>query len=393
MREAVIVSAVRTAIGSFQGTLAGMPAADLGAVVVKESVRRANVRPGDVDEVIMGCILQANQGQNVTRQAALKAGLPVEVPCTTVNIMCASGMKAIGLAAQSVLLGDADVVVAGGMENMDLAPYALGKARTGYRMGHGEISDTMIRDGLWCVFSDAHMGITAENIAERWKVSREEQDEFAAWSQQKAERAIKAGRFKDEIVPVQVAGKKRGELVEFQQDEYPRFGVTTESLAGLRPAFKKDGTVTAGNASGVNDGAAAVVVMSSERAAEMGLKPLATISGYAAAGVDPAIMGIGPVPATRKALAKAGLSLEDIDLIEANEAFAAQSIAVGRELGWDAGRLNVNGGAIALGHPIGASGCRIVVTLLHEMIKRDLKHGLATLCVGGGMGYALIVNR
>jgi len=393
MREAVIVSAVRTAIGSFQGTLAGMPAADLGAVVVREAVRRANVRPGDVDEVIMGCILQANQGQNVTRQAALKAGLPVEVPCTTVNIMCASGMKAIGLAAQSVLLGDADVVVAGGMENMDLAPYALGKARTGYRMGHGEISDTMIRDGLWCVFSDAHMGITAENIAERWKISREEQDEFAAWSQQKAERAIKAGRFKDEIVPVQVAGKKRGEVIEFQQDEYPRFGVTKESLAGLRPAFKKDGTVTAGNSSGVNDGAAAVVVMSSERAAGMGLKPLATILGYAAAGVDPAVMGIGPVPATRKALARAGLPLGEMDLIEANEAFAAQSIAVGRELGWDNDKLNVNGGAIALGHPIGASGCRIVVTLLHEMIKRDLKHGLATLCVGGGMGYALIVKR
>ncbi len=393
MREAVIVSAARTAIGSFQGTLAGMPAADLGAVVVREAVRRANVRPGDVDEVIMGCILQANQGQNVTRQAALKAGLPVEVPCTTVNIMCASGMKAIGLAAQSVLLGDADVVVAGGMENMDLAPYALGKARTGYRMGHGEISDTMIRDGLWCVFSDAHMGITAENIAERWKISREEQDEFAAWSQQKAERAIKAGRFKDEIVPVQVAGKKRGEVIEFQQDEYPRFGVTKESLAGLRPAFKKDGTVTAGNSSGVNDGAAAVVVMSSERAAGMGLKPLATILGYAAAGVDPAVMGIGPVPATRKALARAGLPLGEMDLIEANEAFAAQSIAVGRELGWDNDKLNVNGGAIALGHPIGASGCRIVVTLLHEMIKRDLKHGLATLCVGGGMGYALIVKR
>ncbi|MGE5542326.1 MAG: acetyl-CoA C-acetyltransferase [Bacillota bacterium] len=393
MREAVIVSAARTAIGSFQGTLANVPAADLGAVVVKEAVRRANVQPKDVDEVIMGCILQANQGQNVTRQAALKAGLPVETPCYTVNIMCASGMKAIGLAAQSVLLGDADVVVAGGMESMDMAPYALARARNGYRMGHGEISDTMIKDGLWCVFTDAHMGITAENIAERWKISREEQDEFAAWSQQKAEKAIKAGRFKDEIVPVQVPGKKKGEVVEFQQDEYPRFGVTKEALASLRPAFKKDGTVTAGNASGINDGAAAVVVMSSDRAARMGLKPLATIAGYAAAGVDPAIMGIGPVPATRKALAKAGLSLEDIDLIEANEAFAAQSIAVGRDLGWDMDRLNVNGGAIALGHPIGASGCRIVVTLLHEMNKRDLKHGLATLCVGGGMGYALIVRR
>ncbi|MGE5485738.1 MAG: acetyl-CoA C-acetyltransferase [Ignavibacteriales bacterium] len=393
MREAVIVSATRTAIGSFQGALANVPPADLGAVVVKEAVRRANVQPKEVDEVVMGCILQANQGQNVTRQAALKAGLPVEVPCYTVNIMCASGMKAIGLAAQSVLLGDADIVVAGGTESMDMAPYALARARSGYRMGHGEITDTMIKDGLWCVFTDAHMGVTAENIAERWKISREEQDEFAAWSQQKAEKAIKSGRFKDEIVPVQVPGKKKGEVIEFQQDEYPRFGATKEALANLRPAFKKDGTVTAGNASGVNDGAAAVVVMSSERAAKMGLKPLATIVSYAAAGVDPAIMGIGPVPATRKALAKAGLSLKDIDLIEANEAFAAQSIAVGRDLGWDMDKLNVNGGAIALGHPIGASGCRIVVTLLHEMIKRDLKHGLATLCVGGGMGYALIVRR
>ncbi|MGB9867326.1 MAG: acetyl-CoA C-acetyltransferase [Bacillota bacterium] len=393
MREAVIVSAVRTAIGTFQGTLANVPASELGAVVIKEALQRANVEAKQVDEVIMGCVLQAAQGMNVSRQAAIKAGLPVEAPCWTVNKVCGSGLKAVALAAQAVLVGDAEIVVAGGTENMDLAPYALNKARSGYRMGHGQLLDLMIYDGLWDVFTDVHMGMTAENIAERYKISREEQDEFAAWSQQKAEKAIKSGRFKDEIVPVEVPGKKKGEVIKFEQDEHPRFGTTKEALANLRPAFKKDGTVTAGNASGINDGAAAVVVMSSTKAEELGIKPMATIVSWASAGVEPAYMGMGPVPATRKALARANLTLEDMGLVEANEAFAVQCLAVGRELGVDMDKLNVNGGAIALGHPIGASGARILVTLIHEMIKRDEKYGLATLCIGGGQGIAMVVKR
>ncbi|NPV69944.1 MAG: acetyl-CoA C-acetyltransferase [Firmicutes bacterium] len=391
MKEAVIVSAVRTPIGSFGGTIANVSAADLGAVVIKEALKRAKVEPADVCEVIMGNVLQAGQGQNVSRQATLRAGLPVEVPAWTVNKVCGSGLKSVALAAQSILLGDAEIVVAGGTENMDLAPYLLPKARTGYRMGHGTLVDSMISDGLWCIFGDTHMGITAENLAKKYNITRDEQDEFSGWSQQKAEKAVKSGRFKDEIVPVEIPSKK-GPVV-FDTDEYPRFGVTKEGLAGLRPAFAKDGTVTAGNASGINDGAAAVVVMASDIAAKRGLEPLAKIRSYAWAAVPPEIMGIGPVPATKKALQKAGLTLDQIDLIEANEAFAAQSLAVDRELHFNKDKLNVNGGAIALGHPIGASGCRILVTLLYEMQKRGSKYGLATLCIGGGMGIAMVVER
>jgi acetyl-CoA C-acetyltransferase len=318
--------------------------------------------------------------------------LPVEIPCTTINKVCGSGLKSVALAAQSIMAGDAEIVVAGGAENMNLAPYMLDKARTGYRMGHGQLIDSMIHDGLWCIFGDTHMGITAENLAEKYGVSRAEQDEFAAASQAKAAAAIESGRFADEIVPVMLPQRK-GDPIRFDKDEHVRPGTTVESLAKLRPAFKKDGTVTAGNASGINDGAAAVVVMSADRAKAMGLAPLAKVRAYASAGVDPSVMGIGPVPATRKALAKAGLTIEDIGLIEANEAFASQSLAVGRDLGWDPAVVNVNGGAIALGHPIGASGARILVTLVHEMQKRDVKYGLATLCIGGGMGIAMIVER
>lgn len=392
MREAVIVSAVRTAIGTFGGTLADVPAWELGAVVIAEAIRRAQVEPSDVDEVIMGNILQAGQGQNPARQAAIKAGIPVKVPSMTINKVCGSGLKAVVLAAQAVMLGDADVVVAGGMESMNQAPYLLAKARTGYRMGHAELLDSMIRDGLWCALTDVHMGITAENLAEKYGISRQEQDEFALRSQQRAERAITEGRFDEEIVPVEIP-RKKGEVVRFARDEHPRFGTTLEKLVALRPAFKENGTVTAGNASGINDGAAAVVVMSRERAASCGLEPMAIIRSYASAGVEPSEMGLGPVPATRKALAKADLTLDEIDLIEANEAFAAQSLAVTRELGWDLERVNVNGGAIALGHPIGASGARILVTLLHEMKRRGARLGLATLCVGGGMGVTVIVHR
>jgi len=392
VRQAVIVSAVRTAIGTFGGTLAEVPAWELGAVVIEEALRRARVAPSDVDEVIMGNILQAGQGQNPARQAAIKAGVPVEVPSMTINKVCGSGLKAVILAAQAVMLGDADVVVAGGMENMNQAPYLLTRARTGYRMGHGELTDSMIRDGLWCAITDVHMGVTAENLAEKYGISRREQDEFALRSQERAQRAITEGRFDEEIVPVEVRARK-GEVVRFARDELPRFGTTIEKLAALRPAFKKDGTVTAGNASGINDGAAAVVVMSQEEAVSRGLEPMATIVSYASVGVEPSEMGLGPVPATRKALAKAGLVLDQIDLIEANEAFAAQSLAVGRELGWDPEKVNVNGGAIALGHPIGASGARILVTLLHEMKRTAARLGLATLCVGGGMGLAAVVRR
>jgi len=383
---------VRTAIGTFSGTLANTSASELGATVIRAALERAKVEPGAVDEVLMGCILQAGQGQNPARQAALKAGLPIEVPCTTINKVCGSGLKSVALAAQSIIAGDAEIVVAGGTENMNLAPYMLDKARTGYRMGHGQLIDSMIHDGLWCIFGDTHMGITAENLAEQYSISRAEQDEFAAASQAKAAAAIESGRFADEIVPVLIPQRK-GDPIKFDKDEHVRPGTTVESLAKLKPAFKKDGTVTAGNASGINDGAAAVVVMSADRAKAMGLAPIAKVRAYAAAGVDPSVMGIGPVPATRKALAKAGLTVEDIDLIEANEAFASQSLAVGRDLGWDPAKVNVNGGAIALGHPIGASGARILVTLLHEMEKRDVKCGLATLCIGGGMGIAMIVER
>lgn len=392
MPKAVIASAVRTAIGSFGGSLSGIPAPDLGAVVIKEALRRAGVKPEQVDEVIMGEILQAGLGQNPARQAAIKAGLPVETPAMTINKVCGSGLKAVMLAAQAVMLGDAGIVVAGGMESMSRAPYLLNDARFGYRMNDGKLVDSMIKDGLWDVFTDVHMGITAENIAEQWGISREEQDAFAAASQQKTEAAMKANRFAEEIVPVPIPQKK-GDPVPFDRDEFPRAGVTVESLAKLRPAFKKDGTVTAGNASGINDGAAALVIMSEEKARALGITPMATIVSYASAGVEPRIMGIGPVPATRKALQKAGLTIGDIDLIEANEAFAAQSLAVAKELGLNPEKINVNGGAISLGHPIGASGARILTTLLYEMKRRNAKRGLATLCIGGGQGVAMIVER
>ena len=392
LRQAVIVSGVRTAIGSFGGTLSNVPASRLGAVVVKEAVRRAGIEVSMVDEVIMGNVIGAGQGQNIARQAAVYAGIPVEVPCMTVNKVCGSGLKAVVLAAQAIAAGDADVVVAGGTENMNMAPYLLPKARFGYRMGHAELIDSMISDGLWCIFGDTHMGITAEIVAERWGITREAQDTYGALSQNRAEAAIKAGRFKEEIVPVEVPQRK-GDPVVFDQDEHPRFGTTAEVLARLRPAFKKDGTVTAGNASGINDGAAALVVMSAEKAEELNIEPMARITAYASAGVAPEIMGTGPVPATRKALKKAGLGIADIDLVELNEAFAATSLAAIKELGLDTSIVNVNGGAIALGHPIGASGARILVTLLHEMKRRDAKTGLATMCIGGGMGIALIVER
>jgi acetyl-CoA C-acetyltransferase len=392
VREVVILSGVRTAIGTFGGTLQNVRAGDLGAVVIKEAIKRAGISLDTVDEVIMGNVLQAGQGQNPARQAAMKAKLDTKVPAMTVNKVCASGLKAVVLAAQAIMCEDADVIVAGGMENMNLAPYILHKARYGYRMGHGELIDSMISDGLWCIFNDVHMGITAENLAELYGITREEQDEFAARSQQKAEKAIAEGRFEDEIVPVEIPQRK-GDPIVFSRDEHPRPGTTKEKLASLRPAFKKDGTVTAGNASGINDGAAALVIASKDKASELGIKPMATVKAYASSGVEPKVMGIGPVSATRKALAKAGLNLDDIDIIEANEAFAVQSLAVGRELGWDIDKVNVNGGAIALGHPIGASGARILVTLLHEMIKRDVRFGLATLCIGGGMGLSVIVER
>lgn len=392
MNKAIIVSLARTPIGGFNGTLANVSAKDLAAIVIKEALNRAKLSPEQVDEVIMGCVLQAGLGQNVTRQAALAAGIPKEKPAMTINQVCGSGLRAVALAAQAIMLGDADIVVAGGTENMNQAPYLLKKARTGYRMGHGEVTDSMINDGLWCAIGDTHMGITAENLAEKYNITREEQDAFAAASQNKAEAALNSNRFAEEIVPV-VIPQRRGDPIVFDRDEHPRAGVTVESLAKLRPAFKKDGTVTAGNASGINDGAAAVVVMSEAKAKELGIAPLATIRSYASAGVDPAHMGLGPVPATRKALAKAGLQLSDIDLIEANEAFAAQSLAVAKELGFDMDKVNVNGGAVALGHPIGASGTRILVSLISEMQKRDVRLGLATLCVGGGMGVSMIVER
>lgn len=390
-KKIVLAGACRTAIGTMGGTLSTTSAVDLGTIVIKEALNRAGVPADAVDHVYMGCVIQAGQGQNVARQASIKAGLPIETPAVTINVVCGSGLNCVNMAAQMIQAGDADIVVAGGMENMSMAPYALKQGRYGYRMGNAPMIDTMVNDALWDAFNDYHMGITAENVCEKYGITREELDEFAANSQQKAEKAIAEGKFKDEIVPVEVKRKK--DTIVFDTDEGPRAGTTAEGLARLRPAFKKDGIVTAGNSSGINDGAAAIVVMSEEKAKELGVKPMATWVAGALGGVDPSIMGVGPVASTKKVLAKTGMTIDDMDLIEANEAFAAQSIAVGRDLEFDIDKLNVNGGAIALGHPVGASGCRILVTLLHEMEKRDAKTGLATLCIGGGMGCSTIVKR
>lgn len=389
--EVVIVSAVRTAIGSFNGSLKDVSAPELGAIAIKGALEKAGVKAEQVDEVILGNVLQAGLGQNPARQAALKAGLPESVPAMTINKVCGSGLKAVHLATQAIVAGDAEVVVAGGMENMSQAPYLLKNARDGFRMGDQKLIDSMITDGLWCAFNDYHMGITAENLCDKYEISREEQDEFSAWSQEKAAKAIEEGRFQDEIIPV-VIPQRKGDPIVFDTDEYPKKGTTAEKLASLRPAFKKDGSVTAGNASGINDGAAVLVVMSKAKAEELGVKPLVTIKGNASAGVDPSIMGIGPVNAVKKALEKGATSLDEIELIEANEAFAAQSLAVDRELHFNKDILNVNGGAIALGHPIGASGARILVTLIHEMKRREARKGLATLCIGGGQGVATVVE-
>jgi acetyl-CoA C-acetyltransferase len=392
MRDVVIVSAARTPIGNFGGTLKDTKAVKLGEVAVRGAIERAGIDPAIIDEVILGNVLQGGLGQNVARQVAMAAGIPKEIPAMTINKVCGSGLRAIGLAASIIKAGDADIIVAGGTESMSLSSYAIPAARWGARMGDNKIVDMMTNDGLTDAYNNYHMGVTAENICEQWGLTRDELDAFSADSQQKAEAAVKAGKFREEIVPVIIPGKK-GDVV-FDTDEYPKFGTTMETLGKLRPAFKKEGgMVTAGNASGINDSAAAVVVMSREKAEELGIKPLCTIKSYASAGVDPSIMGIGPVPATQRALEIAGITVDDLDLVEANEAFAAQSVAVGKELGFDAEKLNVNGGAIALGHPIGASGCRIFVTLIHEMQKRDAKLGLATLCIGGGMGTSLIVER
>ena len=393
MGEIVIASACRTAIGTFGGTLKDVPAAELGAIVVKEAVKRAGIKPEMVDEVIFGNVLQAGLGQNIARQVTLKAGLPIETTAMTINIVCGSGLKSVALAANQILAGESEIVVCGGTENMSAAPYAVPSARWGARMNNSKMIDVMVNDGLWDAFNQYHMGITAENVAEKYGITREMQDEFAVASQSKAEAAIKAGKFKDEIVPVVIHGKK-GDTV-FDTDEHPKFGTTLEKVAKLKPAFKRDGgTVTAANASGINDSAAALVVMSKEKADELGIIPLATIVSYATGGVDPSIMGVGPVPAVTKAMARANMTIDDIDLIEANEAFAAQSLAVAQDLKFDMSKVNVNGGAIALGHPIGASGARILVTLLYEMQKREDAHtGLATLCIGGGQGQALIVKK
>ncbi|KPU26348.1 acetyl-CoA acetyltransferase [Caloranaerobacter sp. TR13] len=392
MREVVIVGAARTPIGSFGGSLSKLSAIDLGVVAAKEAIRRAGIKEDMIDEVIIGNILSAGLGQNPARQVALGAGLKETTPALTINKVCGSGLRAVSMATQFIMLGDADVILAGGTESMSNAPYLVPRVRWGLKMGHGELIDTMIHDGLTDIFNNYHMGITAENIAEKWNISREEQDEFALKSQLKAEKAQKEGKFKDEIVPVEVPQRK-GDPIIVDTDEYPRHGTTIEKLAKLKPAFKKDGTVTAGNASGINDGAAMLVVMAKEKAEELGIKPLVTIKSYASAALDPKIMGYGPVPATKKALERAGLKVEDLDLIEANEAFAVQSIAVMRDLGLDPEKVNVNGGAIALGHPIGASGARILITLIYEMIRRESKYGLATLCIGGGQGTAVIVER
>ena len=391
MKKIVLAGACRTAIGTMGGALSTVPAAELGSVVIKEALNRAGIPAEQVDHVYMGCVIQAGLGQNVARQASLKAGLPVTTPAVTVNVVCGSGLNCVNMAAQMIEAGDADIVVAGGMESMSLAPYAMMKGRYGYRMGNATLVDTMVNDALWDAFNNYHMGITAENVAEQWHLTREMLDEFSANSQQKCEKAMAEGKFKDEIVPVEVKGKKGSVIVD--TDEGPRPGTTVETLARLKPAFKKDGIVTAGNASGINDGAAAIVVMSEKKAKELGVKPMATWVGGALGGVDPSIMGVGPVAAVNKLMKKLDMKVADMDLIEANEAFAAQSLAVGHDLEFDPAKLNVNGGAIALGHPVGASGCRILVTLLHEMQRRDAKTGLATLCIGGGMGCATVVKR
>lgn len=392
MKEVVIVSAVRTAIGNYGGSLAGFSAVDLGVIAAKEAIRRAGIAPSEINETIVGNILSAGLGQNIARQVSVNAGIPETSPAMTINKLCGSGLRAVSMAAQFIMLGDADVVLAGGTESMSNAPYLLDKARFGFRMGNGEIIDSMIKDGLTDAFNNYHMGITAENIAEQWELTREEQDEFALSSQQKAEKAQNEGRFNDEIVPVEIPQRK-GDPIIFNQDEFPKHGLKIEKLAKLRPAFKKDGTVTAGNASGLNDGASMLVIMSKNKAEELGLKPLAKIVSYANAALDPKIMGYGPVPATKAALLKANMKIEDIDLVEANEAFASQSLAVAKDLNFNKEIVNVNGGAIALGHPIGASGARILTTLLYEMDKRDAKTGLATLCIGGGQGTSVIVEK
>lgn len=390
-KKVVLAGACRTAIGRMGGELSTVPAVDLGAIVIKEALKRASVPADKVDAVYMGCVLQGGLGQNVARQASLKAGVPVEVPAMTINIVCGSGLNCVNMAAAMIKAGEADIVVAGGTENMSLAPYALMKGRYGYRMGNAEMIDTMVHDGIWDAINDYHMGITAENVAEQWNLTREELDAFSASSQQKACAAIESGVFKDEIVPVEVKSKKATIVVD--TDEGPRQGTTAEGLGKLKAAFKAGGVVTAGNASGINDGAAAIVVMSEEKAKELGVTPMATWVGGALGGVDPSIMGVGPVVATRNVMKKTGLSVSDMDLIEANEAFAAQAVAVSKDLGFDMSKVNVNGGAIALGHPVGASGCRILVTLLYEMSRRGAKKGLATLCIGGGMGCAAVVER
>jgi len=391
MREIVIASAARTPTGSFGGSLAGIDAVELGRIAAEAAIERAGIDSSVIDEAIIGNVLSAGLGQNIARQVAVRAGLPLETSCLTINKVCGSGLRAISLAAQVIKAGDADVVLAGGTENMSKAPFLLEKARYGYRMGDGALVDSMIRDGLWDAYNDYHMGITAENVAEKWGITREAQDQFALGSQQKAEAAIRAGRLSDEIVPV-IIPQRKGEPKVFDTDEFPRFGATIEGMTKLRPAFKKDGTVTAGNASGLNDAAAMLIVMSADKAKELGVKPLARIVSYGSAGLDPAIMGYGPVPSSRKTLEKAGLTVKDLDLVEANEAFAAQALAVMKDLELDPEKTNVNGGAIALGHPIGASGARIATTLLHELKRRNGRYGLATLCIGGGLGTALIVE-
>jgi acetyl-CoA C-acetyltransferase len=391
MEEVVIVAAGRTAVGKFGGTLAKIPAVDLGAHVIRQLLAKTGIDPAAVSEVIMGQVLTAGAGQNPARQASIKAGVPNMVPAMTINKVCGSGLKATHLAAQAILCGDAEIVIAGGQENMSASPHVLPNSREGFRMGDTKLVDTMIVDGLWDVYNQYHMGVTAENVAKKYEISRQAQDEFALASQQKAEAAQLAGKFKDEILPLEIPGKKG--VTVFDTDEYPKHGSTLEALSSLRPAFNKEGTVTAGNASGLNDGAAAVIMMSASKAKELGLTPLARIKAYSSSGLDPAIMGMGPVSATKLAMKKAGWTHEDVDLMEINEAFAAQAVAVNKEMGWDTSKINVNGGAIALGHPIGASGARVLVTLLHEMIRRDAKRGLASLCIGGGMGVALAVER
>jgi acetyl-CoA C-acetyltransferase len=391
MEDVVIVAAGRTAIGKFGGTLAKIPATELGAQVIKQLLAQTGIDPASVSEVIMGQVLTAGAGQNPARQAVIKAGLPDSVPASTLNVVCGSGLRATHLAAQAIRCGDAQIVIAGGQENMSASPHVLNGSRDGFRMGDAKLVDTMIVDGLWDVYNQYHMGVTAENVARKYEVSRQEQDQFALESQNKAEAAMKAGKFKDEIIPIEIPSKK-GPTV-FDTDEYPKHGATLEGLSSLRPAFNKEGSVTAGNASGLNDGAAAVIMMSASKAQELGLTPLARIKAYALSGLDPAIMGMGPVPAARLCLEKAGWTHEDLDLMEINEAFAAQAVAVNKQMGWDTSKINVNGGAIALGHPIGASGARVLVTLIHEMVRRDAKKGLASLCIGGGMGVALAIER